>query len=100
MSTDSSFQNQTQGSVPSKPEPSSDEPTLDPDDPNKYDPLKNPSDDRPEDWKDPGERTTPEAMNRHRFQTIGDRRESPAVEPGFSSPFVHCAALVTLCRFS
>lgn len=32
MSTDSSFQNQTQGSVPSKPEPGSDEPTLDPDD--------------------------------------------------------------------
>jgi hypothetical protein len=51
MSTDSSFQDQTQGSVPSKPEPGSDEPTLDPDDPNKYDPLKNPSDDRPDDWK-------------------------------------------------
>jgi hypothetical protein len=61
MSTDSSFPDQTQGSVPSKPEPGSDEPTLDPDDPNKYDPLKNPSDDRPEDWKEPGERTTPEA---------------------------------------
>ncbi|WP_415764210.1 hypothetical protein [Pseudomonas sp. ZB1P45] len=61
MSSDSSFQDQTQGSVPSKPESGSDEPTLDPDDPNKYDPLTKPSDDRPEDWKEPGERTTPEA---------------------------------------
>ncbi|MVV51728.1 hypothetical protein EJA72_26305 [Pseudomonas sp. PB120] len=61
MSIDLSVQNQTQGSFPSKPEPGSDEPTLDPDDPNKYDPLKNPSDDRPENQKEPGERTTPEA---------------------------------------
>jgi hypothetical protein len=61
MSTDSSFQDQTRGSVPSKPEPGTDEPTLDPNDPNKYDPLKSPSDDRPDDWKDTGERNTPEA---------------------------------------
>ena len=61
MSTDSSFEDQTQGSVPSKPESGTDEPTLDPNDPNKYDPLKNPSEGRPGDWTDPGERTTPEA---------------------------------------
>ncbi|MEZ1318004.1 hypothetical protein QIW53_18445 [Pseudomonas fluorescens] len=61
MSTDSSFQDQPQGSVPSKPEPGTDEPTLDPDDPDKYDPLKSPSSDRPEDRRDPAERVTPEA---------------------------------------
>ncbi|MVV48086.1 hypothetical protein EJA72_07480 [Pseudomonas sp. PB120] len=61
MSIDLSVQNQTQGFFPSKPEPGSDEPTLDPDDPKKYDPLKNPSDDRPENQKESGERTTPEA---------------------------------------
>ena len=61
MSTNTSFQDQTQSSIPSSPEPGSDEPTLDPEDPNKYDPLKNPTEDRPDDWKDPGERTTPEA---------------------------------------
>lgn len=61
MSTDSSFQDQPQGSVPSKPEPGTDEPTLDPDDPDKYDPLKSPASDRPEDWRDPAERVTPEA---------------------------------------
>ncbi|WP_422419172.1 hypothetical protein [Pseudomonas sp. GZD-222] len=61
MSIDSSFEYQTQGSDPSKPEPGSDEPTLHPDDPNKYDPLKSPDRDRPEDWDDPAERVTPEA---------------------------------------
>ncbi|WP_150771152.1 hypothetical protein [Pseudomonas fluorescens] len=61
MSTDSSFQDQTQGSVPSKPEPGSDETELDPKDPSKYDPLKKPADDQPDDWKDRGERVTPEA---------------------------------------
>lgn len=61
MSIDSSFQDQTQGSIPPMPEPGTDEPTLDPDDPDKYDPLKNPSEGRPGDWTDPGERTTPEA---------------------------------------
>ena len=61
MSTDSSFEDQTQGSVPSRPEPGTDEPTLDPDDPNKYDPLKNPDKERPVDWDDPAERVTPEA---------------------------------------
>lgn len=60
MSTDSSFQDQTRGSVPSKPEPGTDEPVLDPDDPDKYDPLKTPDDDRPEGW-DRAERVTPEA---------------------------------------
>ncbi|WP_256669126.1 hypothetical protein [Pseudomonas sp. C2B4] len=61
MSNDSSFQDETQDFVPSRPQQGSDEPTLDPDDPDKYDPLKSPSGDRPEDWKDHGERTTPEA---------------------------------------
>ncbi|MBZ9780214.1 hypothetical protein K9857_01435 [Pseudomonas sp. REP124] len=61
MSTDSSFEDQTQDSDPSKPEPDSDEPLLDPDDPDKYDPLKNPADERPDDWNPPGERVTPEA---------------------------------------
>lgn len=61
MSTDSSFQDQPSASVPSRPEPGADEPTLDPDDPNKYDPLKNPDRDRPQDWDDPAERNTPEA---------------------------------------
>jgi hypothetical protein len=61
MSTDSSFEDQTQSSVPSKPEPGSDEPTLNPNDPNKYDPLRSPTDDGPDDWKDPAERVTPEA---------------------------------------
>lgn len=61
MSTDSSFQDEAQGSVPSKPEPGTDEPTLDPNDPNKYDPLSNPREERPEDWEDPAERMTPEA---------------------------------------
>ena len=61
MSTDSSFNDQTKGSAPSKSEPGTDETTLEPNDTNKYDPLKNPSDDRPEDWQDPAERETPEA---------------------------------------
>lgn len=61
MSTDSSFNDETKGSVSSKPEPGTDEPTLDPNDPSKYDPLKNPQDDRPEAWKNPAERVTPEA---------------------------------------
>jgi len=61
MFTESNYEDHTQASVPSKPEPGTDEPALDPQDPNKYDPLKNPSDDRPEDWKDPAERVTPEA---------------------------------------
>lgn len=61
MSNNSNFQNQAQGSDPATPKPGTDEPTLDPDDPNKYDPLKNPGSERPGDWRDPGERTTPEA---------------------------------------
>jgi hypothetical protein len=61
MTNDSSFQDQAQGSVPTRPEPDSDERTLDPDDPDKYDPLKNPGDDRGEDGRDPAERTPPEA---------------------------------------
>ncbi|MDI2590326.1 hypothetical protein POF45_02610 [Pseudomonas sp. 681] len=61
MATDSSFQDQTQGSVPSRPEPGSEEPTLDPDDPDHYDPLKTPGDARPEDWKDPPDADLPAA---------------------------------------
>ncbi|MEN8639604.1 hypothetical protein [Pseudomonas sichuanensis] len=62
MSTDSSFQDRPQGSDPTKPMPGTEKPMLDPDDPKKYDPLRKPEDaDRPEDWKDPGERNTPEA---------------------------------------
>lgn len=97
MSTDSRFQNLTQGSVPSKPEPSSDEPTLDPDDPNKYDPLKNPSDERQEDWRDPGERITPEADEQAPLSDDRSRTESPASESVFSFSFVHCDALVGFC---
>lgn len=59
MSIDSSFEDQTQGSVPSKPEPGSDEPQR-PDDPGQYDPLKSPKDDRPEGWRDPAERNMPD----------------------------------------
>jgi hypothetical protein len=63
MSTDSSFhdetqrQDQTQGSVPSKP-------GLNPDDPDKYDPLTRPdmgTGERPEDGEDPAGRDLPEA---------------------------------------
>jgi hypothetical protein len=43
MSIDSSFEDQTQGSVPSKPEPGSDEQQR-PDDPGQPDPLKRPKD--------------------------------------------------------
>lgn len=56
MSTDSSFQDETQGSVPSKPEPGMDEPTMDPDAPGKIDPLARPdvvTRERPQDRKDP-----------------------------------------------
>ncbi|MEA5670448.1 hypothetical protein VA602_03740 [Pseudomonas sp. MH2] len=60
MSNDSSFQNQPQGSDPSRPDPEIDDPTLDPDDPKKYDPLSKPGMDRPEDWEDP-DRVPPEA---------------------------------------
>ncbi|VVO23749.1 hypothetical protein [Pseudomonas fluorescens] len=42
MSTDSSFEDETQGSVPSKPEPGTDEPTMDPDAPGESDPLARP----------------------------------------------------------
>jgi hypothetical protein len=42
MSTDSSFEDQTQGSVPSKPEPGTDEPSTDPDAPGTFDPLARP----------------------------------------------------------
>ena len=41
MATDSSFQDETQGNVPSSPEPDTDEPMIDPDEPGK------------KDWKDP-----------------------------------------------
>lgn len=61
MSTDSSFRDQPQGSDPSRPQPDTNNPQLDPDDPNKYDPLKKPDRERPEDWIDPGERMPPEA---------------------------------------
>lgn len=61
MSIDSNFQDLTQGSVPSKPEPGSEEPTLDPDDPDHYDPLTTPEDGRPEDWKDPPDTDLPAA---------------------------------------
>ncbi|MGG7648423.1 MULTISPECIES: hypothetical protein [unclassified Pseudomonas] len=60
MSIDSSFEDRTQGSVPSKPEPGSEEPQR-PDDPGQPDPLKRPKDERPEDWRDPAERNMPEA---------------------------------------
>ena len=60
MSIDSSFEDQTQGSVPSKPEPGSEEPQL-PEDPGQSDPLKSPKDDRPEDWRDPAKTNLPEA---------------------------------------
>ena len=60
MSIDSSFEDQTQGSVPSKPDPGSEEPQR-PDDPGQNDPLKSPKDDSVEDWRDPAERNLPEA---------------------------------------
>lgn len=60
MSTDSSFQDQPQGSDPSMPDPENNDPTLNPDDPNKYDPLGKPDTERPEDW-DGQERLPPEA---------------------------------------
>lgn len=60
MSIDSSFQDQPQGSDPSMPGPDVNNPTLNPDAPKKYDPLRKPSLDRPEDWEDQ-ERLPPEA---------------------------------------
>jgi|EndMetStandDraft_2_1072991.scaffolds.fasta_scaffold2157511_1 hypothetical protein len=69
MSSDSSFQenmqdpNNTQGAVPSKPEPGNDDSQPNPDDPGKYDPLSQPDkeeDARPEDWNEPP-RDVPEA---------------------------------------
>jgi len=59
MSIDSSFEDQTQGAVPSKPEPGSDEPPR-PDDPGHSDPLKSPKDDRLG-ATNPAERSLPEA---------------------------------------
>jgi hypothetical protein len=68
MASDSTYQDklqrqdQTQGSVPSKPEP--DGPLANPNDPDKYDPLTRPDPDasqRPEDWDDPAGRDVPEA---------------------------------------
>lgn len=65
MSTDLSFQDKTvQGTVPSNPEPGTDEPTLDPKDRGKFDPLERPGnvkEERPEDWKDPADKDLPEA---------------------------------------
>lgn len=60
MSTDSSFQDQPQGSDPTTPDPMIDDPILDPDDPKKYDPLSKPDADRPDGWED-HEREPPEA---------------------------------------
>lgn len=60
MSTDSTFQDQPQGSDPSRSNPEVDDPTLDPDDSKKYDPLRKPDTERPEDWEDP-DRVPPEA---------------------------------------
>lgn len=60
MSTDSSFQDEPQGSDPTTPDPMIDDPILDPDDPKKYDPLSNPDADSPEGWEDQ-EREPPEA---------------------------------------
>jgi hypothetical protein len=68
MTTDSTFQDnmqrqgQAQDSVPSRPEP--DSPSLNPDDPGKYDPLTTPDPgtvQRPEDWDDLAGRELPEA---------------------------------------
>jgi hypothetical protein len=56
MATDSSFQDEAQGSAPSRPEPGTDEPTMDPDNPGQFDPLARPdvvTRKRPQDWKDP-----------------------------------------------
>ncbi|MNP39642.1 hypothetical protein D3C76_1332270 [compost metagenome] len=65
MTTDSTFQdklqrqNQTQGSVPSKPEPEN--PLVNPNDPGKYDPLTRPDPEQSQDWDEPAGRDLPEA---------------------------------------
>jgi len=58
MSIDSSFEDQTQGSVPSKPATEPNDPTVKPSRSDETDPMRNPGApdrERPEDWKDPNE---------------------------------------------
>lgn len=65
MATSSSVQDKKmQGSVPPKPESDADKPSIDPERPGKYDPLRSPdevSKGRPEDWKDPADMDLPAA---------------------------------------
>ena len=63
MANETEYENGQGGSVPSKPTPGSNDPTVKPSGPAETDPMRNPGApdrDRPEDWKDPNETQNPD----------------------------------------
>lgn len=63
MANETEYENGQGGSVPSKPMPDPNDPTVKPSRPDETDPMKNPGApdrDRPEDWKDPSQTEKPD----------------------------------------